>query len=70
MQTTLEVSSFSLEELTFGEAMVGTSCWNNSVARPLPVYERAGSANAQKEDKKQHTDESQFIKIMKISGLD
>lgn len=53
-----------LEELTFSEAMVGTSCWNNSVAHPLPVYERAGSANAQKEDKKQHTDESQFIKIM------
>lgn len=55
MQTTLGVSSFSLEELTFGEAMVGTLCWNNSVARPWPVYERAGSANAQKEDKKHHT---------------
>ena len=55
-----------MEELTFGEAMVGTICWNNSVARPLPVYERAGSANAHKEDKNEHTDERQFIGISKF----
>lgn len=33
-------------KFTFGEAMVGTICWNDSLARPLSVYGRAGSAYA------------------------